>query len=311
MPTSVIIPAYNAEAYLGEAIESVQAQTCSDWELIVVDDGSTDGTHALACRYARSDSRIRVVRQQNAGQPAARNFGFTFAEKEAQYLSFLDADDAWEPGALERLIGALEEQPNRRAAHGLSRFIDSRGQSWRPGEAESYTRQRQAILGQKLVAWPPDRPTTFANMAYRNYIWTPGQALLRRSAFEAAGPFDGEIRGCEDWDMWLRICRQGDIAFLDQVVLRYRRHETNTSKRDALMRTSELVMRRKLLASAQLSAAQRRTVLSGYRCFERHKCKQRLRLAQESVEKRQFVLGAKYLRRALLFYLKSLPFMPV
>lgn len=102
---SIIVPAYNAEAYLGECVRSILAQTCSDYELIIVDDGSTDATGDIAHCFAKCDGRIRIVRQANRGLSAARNAGVDIAK--GQFVAFVDADDALHPYFLEYAIGEL------------------------------------------------------------------------------------------------------------------------------------------------------------------------------------------------------------
>src|ERR1039457_6418785 len=96
---SVIIPAYNAELFLGQAIESVINQTHTNWEVIIVDDGSTDSTFSIASEFVHRDSRIRLIRQNNAGASSARNYGFAESSPSSEYVLFLDADDVLAPNA--------------------------------------------------------------------------------------------------------------------------------------------------------------------------------------------------------------------
>lgn len=105
---SIITPCYNGEAYLAETIESVLAQTYPNWEMIIVDDGSKDGSAKLARGYAAKDDRIRLIQQENAGSAAARNNGIRRAE--GQYIALLDADDLWDPAFLESQIAFLREK---------------------------------------------------------------------------------------------------------------------------------------------------------------------------------------------------------
>src|SRR5437762_10548606 len=111
MLVSVVVPAYNAGKYLGLTIESVLAQTYTDWELVIVDDGSTDDTWEVAGAYARSDPRVMRVQQPNRGQAVARNRGLQECHGAARYVAFLDADDLWEQDALQRLLQTLEATP--------------------------------------------------------------------------------------------------------------------------------------------------------------------------------------------------------
>src|SRR5579872_4898002 len=138
MLISIVVPAYNAEKYLRQTIDSVLAQSLTLWELLIVDDGSKDGTAAMVGEYIRKDTRIRMVRQANAGLAAARNRGFMETDPASAYITFLDADDVWEPDALETLVKTLEAHPQTPVAHGVARYIDGSGQPCRPGEAETW-----------------------------------------------------------------------------------------------------------------------------------------------------------------------------
>src|SRR5438045_3408144 len=123
MTVSVVVPAFNAARFLPQTLESVLSQSVSDWELIAVDDGSTDETRRVAEDYAARDNRIVVVSQANAGVAVARNRGFERSNRSHQYVLFLDADDVWEPNALELLVNALESEPSLVASHGLVRTL--------------------------------------------------------------------------------------------------------------------------------------------------------------------------------------------
>jgi glycosyltransferase involved in cell wall biosynthesis len=229
----IVMPAYNAEQYIEEAIGSVQRQTVADWELVVVDDGSTDRTREIAARMAAADSRIRLIEQRNAGPSKARDRGFAALRTHAAYVAFLDADDVWESDALETLYAALDRKPNIGAGHGVARYIDEHGELVRMGEAESYTRNRRAVVGDRVVEWPLGSPTTFAVLVLGNCIWTSGQVLLRRHAFAASGGYTPGIvpglRYAEDWDLWIRLASRTDLEFVDRPVVRYRQHDDAAS----------------------------------------------------------------------------------
>lgn len=261
MRISIVIPAYNAARYLGYTIEGVLAQTVTDWELVVVDDGSADETAAVARAFAGRDKRIRVVGQANAGVGNARNRGFELTTGSG-YVIFLDADDVWEADALAVLCRSLNADTKAVAAYGLSRYIDGQGQSCFPGDLEEWGRARRGVAGNHLIAWPSGHPTTLAVLAHRNTIYTPGQALIRRSALLATGPFDPAAAPCEDWDMWLRLSLHGEIAFVDRVILNYRTHDSNMSRDRERMAKGQVYVRRKLLLSQEMSSGQRAVVLA-------------------------------------------------
>jgi glycosyltransferase involved in cell wall biosynthesis len=264
---SVVIPAYNAERYLALTVESVCAQTLTSWELIIVNDGSSDRTMVIAEQFAARDERIRVRQQTNAGVAAARNAGLSAAHRSASSIMFLDADDILSPDALETLAAALQAQPSAVGAHGQVQFIASDGRSIRPGEAEAWGRQRRALVNGKIVDWPLGCPTTLSVLILLNRMRTPGCVLLRRELVELIGGFDPDPRLAiaEDYGLWLRLACRGDFAFVDQVVLSYRLHEQNSSgdlrKTDARVRYAL----RKLARAQDINEEQRQLIKHGSR----------------------------------------------
>ena len=124
----------------------MRAQSFRDWELIVVDDGSTDDTGPIADGHAAKDRRIRVIHQVNGGVSAARNRALCEMDVASEYVSFLDSDDVWEPGALERLLALLSSNLAAVGAHGILRFIDAEGSAspieWRRNGADPKTQDR-------------------------------------------------------------------------------------------------------------------------------------------------------------------------
>jgi len=246
----IVVPAFNAEAYLAPALESVLAQTFTDWALWIVDDGSTDQTLSIAEDYAKKDLRFSVLSQANAGVSAARNLGASQAD--TPLLIFLDADDFWEPGALAHLRAMLADRPEAPAVYGLARYIGKRGEPVDPGVCEGHQRFRLGLEGGRVIVWPDGRPTTFAVEAVMERVMTCGTLLLRRAAFLRAGQFDVTLRMWEDWDCWLRVSRLGDLIFTDTLVLGYRQHDTNVSRQLAPLEAGEWAVRLQA-AKARLS----------------------------------------------------------
>jgi glycosyltransferase involved in cell wall biosynthesis len=198
---SIIIPCYNYARFLPDALASVLAQTFTDWELIVVDDGSTDATLATARQLMAQhpDRRIQVFQQPNSGPAAARNTGA--ARANGTYLLFLDADDMLAPTLLERTVAILCEQP----AVG---FV--------------YTGMR--LFGQDRHEWP-SAAFDLRRLALDNYVLP--HALVRRAAWEQVGGFDParSLWGFEDWDFWLRVATSGWRGWhIDVPLVFYRRH---------------------------------------------------------------------------------------
>jgi glycosyltransferase involved in cell wall biosynthesis len=292
MRVSVVIPAYDGARFLPWTIESVQAQTIGDWELVVVDDGSSDETADIACRAAEGDPRIRVISQPNAGIASARNRGLAASIARTEHVIFLDQDDVWEKDALESLLRALNTNPHAVAASGLSRYIDAYGRPIEPGKMETWGRHRLGLVGKRLVEWPMHQPTTFEVLVYRNRIYTTGQMLIRRSALELAGSFDPATSPCEDWDLALRLSLLGEIAFLDKVVLNWRRHDRNASGETEVALRQMAYVRRKIESLPALTQEQHRIARLANRLWYRDMAAGRLPQARRPASGRGRVLWA-------------------
>jgi glycosyltransferase involved in cell wall biosynthesis len=183
MRIGIVVPAFNAAPWIGDAIASVIAQTHRDWTLVVVDDGSVDTTVNVVARF--DDPRIRVIRQANAGVSAARNRGIAALSGRNDALLLLDADDWLAHDALSRLANSLAASPGAVAAVGAYTFVDT-GRWRRPPAGD--------VLERLLV---------------RNLFANGGHLLLRTTAVLAAGGFLTGLTYGEDWEYWIRIARQG------------------------------------------------------------------------------------------------------
>jgi len=269
MKISIIIPAYNAEQFLRRTVDSVIAQTWTDWELVILDDGSVDATYSIAQKCAAPDPRIRAVKSSNGGVANARNAGYRETNGDSEYVTFLDHDDTWHPHALERLVVALEESPQAVAAHALARTTDMDGVP--TGQIHSDIRRK--VVDRRIETCDRTEPTTYAVLICDCAISTPGVGLIRRAAFEKIKqPYPDPLLGKEreegiyydqamgtgnDWDMWLRLSLQGDIAFVDEVLLDWRQHADNGSKDEAGMFAAEAMVRHKMSTWPELSDQQR------------------------------------------------------
>jgi glycosyltransferase involved in cell wall biosynthesis len=209
---SVVVATYNQAQWLDQTIASVRGQQCEDWELIVVDDGSTDGTAAVVARYA-TDARIRCLRQARQERAAARNRGI--AESTGRLVAFLDADDVWRPEKLARQLAALEREPAAAFCYTLARFVDASGNPLP-------LRKPPHALGGCIFP---------ALMRANRVILS--SVLARRAILEEVGAFDATLPalGCEDWDLWLRLARRHPVAVVDEELTLYRQHPGNTSWR--------------------------------------------------------------------------------
>jgi glycosyltransferase involved in cell wall biosynthesis len=184
----VITPAYNVAAFIGDAIASVLAQTHEDWSILVIDDGSGDGTADVAGQYR--DARITVLRQANAGVSAARNRGL--AEPGGDGVLFLDADDWLAPEALARLIAALGTGA---ACAGPYCYVTEDGTQ---------------VVHRKPVPFPPG--DILERLLVQNLFANGGHLLIRRDAAERAGSFRADIAYGEDWEYWIRVALTGRFS---------------------------------------------------------------------------------------------------
>jgi glycosyltransferase involved in cell wall biosynthesis len=223
----IVIAAYNAARFLGATLESIRRQSFSNWECVIVDDGSTDHTSAVAQTFVASDRRFRAYRQTNSGPCVARNFGFSRLRNSHEFITFMDADDLWEQDCLVILVDELLRNPDMVGAHALGEFIDSNGNDLMPGAFSSLGRQRSGCKGGKIRDWPLEMPSTFESIITSSVVFPPGLILTRRKIFETVGLFDNAMRYAEDWDLLIRVARQGDLSFINRVLLRYRRHDSN------------------------------------------------------------------------------------
>ncbi len=236
---TVIVPCYNQGRYLSEALRTLQSQSLQEWECVVVDDGSTDDSAEIMNRLAADETRMRLVRQENAGPSAARNRGIK--EARGRYVQFLDADDLLEPEKLRVHVGELEHNPTDSIVYGDVRyFTDERPKDFFYG----VWGEREPWVGRPAV---PGEPMLEAVLA-RNIMATCCP-VFRRSALERVGPFDEEIRGCEDWEYWIRCVLRGEqFRYVDppQTMALVRSHSQSTSRDVGRMLEGEIRFRLKL-----------------------------------------------------------------
>lgn len=201
---SIVMPSYNAAAHIARSIASAQAQTHEDWELLVVDDGSTDGSGDIVTNFVASDPRIRAFRQPNAGAGAARNLGI--AEARASFLAFLDADDTWHPEFLEAMIATLEAEPNASIAYCGWQNIGLGG-----GRDEPFV--------------PPDYEHAGKTEALlESCRWPIHAALARTALVRDSGGFDVSLSSCMDFDLWLRLGARARLTRVPLVLAYYYHH---------------------------------------------------------------------------------------
>lgn len=186
---SVITPAYNVAPYIAETIESVLAQTFGDFELIVVDDGSSDETFAITSGYVRRDRRVRLLRQSNSGISAARNYALRVAS--GPQVAILDGDDAWVPRYLECQMAILNEHPEVDIVTGNAWFLGG------------------PLDGQSARPWPDLRSLPSLGSLLEDETAVFIMSVFRRRVYETVGGFDESLRTNEDYDFWIRAALAG------------------------------------------------------------------------------------------------------
>lgn len=205
---SIVIPTYNRETWLAGAIESVMRQGFRDWELLIVDDGSTDRSAEVVQRLA--DSRITYVRSEHRGVSRARNLGISLTH--FSWICFLDSDDQWEPTKLERQIETLEDFPEYRVAYTNETWI-------RRGKRVSQRKKHR-----KYGGWIYHRCLPLC-------IISPSSVILHRNLLDREGCFDESFPVCEDYELWLRITARHPVLFLDEpLIIKHGGHDDQLSR---------------------------------------------------------------------------------
>jgi glycosyltransferase involved in cell wall biosynthesis len=230
---TVIVPAYNAERTLGRTLSSVRSQTHSELEIIVVDDGSSDSTRDVAEEHARSDSRIHLIAQRNAGVAAARNAGI--AQASGDYLAPIDADDLWRADKIERQLRALKA-----AGEGIGLVYN-----W-----------SAVIDGDDRISCYGERPHATGDvlfgLCFGNFVGNGSTALMRKSFVVEAGGYDPSLRarraqGCEDWKLFLALAERSHFAVVYDHLTGYRQAPDAMSGDVLQMLRSDAVVRQDYL----------------------------------------------------------------
>jgi glycosyltransferase involved in cell wall biosynthesis len=214
---SVVIPSYNSAKYLRDAVDSVLKQTFRDFEVVVVDDGSTDDTEAVVRCYGE---RVQYIRQRNSGVAAARNRGIQ--ESRGRYVAFLDADDTWHQDKLQAQVTALLRNRRHLACYTAFTVVNSE-------------------LTPLCITRNKRQGKTLEDLLLRgNVVGSICTLLCERSLFDTAGSFDPSLSQCADWDMWVRMAALTEFLYLDSSLATYRQHSTNMSRDASLLERDSL-----------------------------------------------------------------------
>jgi len=205
---SAIITSYNCAEYIGDAIESVLAQSHPVDEVVVIDDGSKDDIAAIVKRYPS----VRFIQQENQGPAAARNRGIS--ETSGDYVTFLDCDDIWQPEKTARQLAYLTENQDV--------VMVSGGKIWWDTELD---KRHDFVFSEK------QRMNAQYEILFRNCIGNPSMVMIRRIALEDIGGFDTRYPWGQDWELWIRMVEYGRVGYLPDHVIIYRWHPSNLSQR--------------------------------------------------------------------------------
>ena len=240
---SVVIPAYNAHAFVARALDSVLAQTYSPFEILLVNDGSPD-TALLEQALTPYRDRIRYFCQGNRGPSAARNLAIR--EAHGSVIAFLDCDDAWFPEHLTRQVALLESDPNLQLVYADSLLIRGR-----------------ETVGHAFGTEPQHPPVTLEKLLMEQCTVATSTTVASRQALIEAGLFDERFRRCEDFDLWLRICfRGGGISYSPEPSVSHYLTENSLTSDTFLLKRARIEIYEKTASTLPLSAAQRELIRS-------------------------------------------------
>jgi glycosyltransferase involved in cell wall biosynthesis len=210
---SVVMAAKNYARFIGQAVRSVFAQTFADWELVIIDDGSTDDTSVMVKPFL-GDARVRCVRSDRLGQPRAKNLGMRLSRGE--FVAYLDADDAWEPTKLAKQLDVMRERPEVGVCHTGRLLMDETG---RVTSRDHEGAESPAPSRSRLVELFLNNSVCFSSV------------MVRRAVFDQVGGFDPEFDLAIDYDLWLRVARHWQFACVPEPLVLYRTGHGNLSKK--------------------------------------------------------------------------------
>src|SRR4030066_1147661 len=206
---SIILPTYNCASFLPHSIGTILSQTYNSYEIIVIDDGSTDNTKEVLYPFIQ---RIKYIRlEQNKGLPTARNIGILSAQ--GKYIAFIDADDLWLPEKLQTDIEYFETHPEVSMVYSKHINIDEKG----------------CVVNGSVKKQLPSGNIFIQLFSEQNFIIT-SSVVVRKEIFETTGLFDEQLFNCQDWDMWLRIAFHFKVAGINKPLVKYRHNPHSLSK---------------------------------------------------------------------------------
>ncbi|MBE7446933.1 MAG: glycosyltransferase [Planctomycetia bacterium] len=272
---SVILPTYNCANFLPASIGSILSQTYHSYEIIVIDDGSTDNTKEVLVPFIQRITYINL--EQNKGLPAARNVGIRSAQ--GKYIAFIDADDLWMPEKLQTDIEYFGKYPDAGMVYSLHTNIDAEG----------------CVLDGALKKRLPAGNIFNQLFSEQNFI-IASSVIVRKEVFETTGLFDEQLFNCQDWDMWLRIAFYFKVAGINKPLVKYRHNPHSLSKnRDSVLKYQKLVIDKtyntfKAKGNGLCEKAYKKRLASHYAKAGRYY----LKIGDKSLANENFLLSLKY-----------------
>jgi len=302
MKISIVIPLYNSSKYLRETLQSVMNQTHHDWELLLINDGSTDNTAAIALEYVEKYPQIRYYEKKDGGIADSRNYGLHRARDESEAIIFLDHDDIWKPDCLEVLSDLLEKDKDALAAHGIADIIDENGRYLEELSKNDRCRIRLKLDKGRQVHLFPNEPTTFESEVYHHVIKTMGQILFRKDSVLQVNGFDTALKTSDDVDLYFRLLHDGYFAYLEKPVVSWRKHPENTSANSKLTTIGWFYVYKKCYFRPSISSDKKKVLNDGYRHYMTQNQFCRLDWAKDAFSERRFLDGLKQIRHFILLY---------
>jgi glycosyltransferase involved in cell wall biosynthesis len=233
---SVVIPAYNSELTIKETIESVQKQTFTDFEIIVIDDGSQDNTIGVVKSLVKSEPRLRMVTYENGGVSVARNRGIEIAQ--GKFISLLDADDLWTPDKLELQLKALKDHPEAGVAYSWTNPVDEQGKILFLGNCPVY------------------EGNVYGELLQTNFLSSGSNILARREAIESINGFSTDFATASDWDFYLKLASKWSFVVIPKYQILYRQRSNSMSSNiESIMQESCAILEKAYqIAPAELQS---------------------------------------------------------
>ena len=221
-PVSVVVPTYNRGPAIAPTLDSVLAQTTRPLEIVVVDDGSTDGTGQWVQKHYADQPLVRVIAQPNGGVAAARNQGLQ--EARGEFIAFLDHDDRWHPEKLQKQLEVMQARPEVGVVYCLWQQVAENGELI-PGHDEL----------KDDPDWMLPRGAIFNVLIKRNFLISMSVPLVRTALAREVGGFDPATVPCDDYDLWLRLSRRTEFAYVREVLVFYQYHQHQQSRDEVKM----------------------------------------------------------------------------